>query len=357
MSVLKLSKDDMPSTRHILKYVQLKYEVGDTGEEKVICSSDPISTVEHELLRYSQTPAPKSRVLLHSCCAPCSGAMVEEMRYGLDLDVTVFFYNPNIHPRKEYEIRKEENIKHARKHNIPFVDCDYDSESWFKRMVGFELEPERGVRCSSCFDMRMEVAAAYANMHGFKYLTTTNATSRWKDETQVNLAGIRAVNLYSAETKADSDYDNDLALQFWVYNWKTDVMTRRKYEVSVEEKFYKQEYCGCSYSLRDSNIWRAQQGIPPVVIGGESAGLGTRYFEDVEVDAAEESQEVVDSFFKDATSHFGDDTRVIRQQAKLVGNTALKLGRDMNPDQHQAGIAAVFQGRVKSAEDTFLNNW
>jgi hypothetical protein len=79
-------------------------------------------------------------------------------------------------------------------------------------------------------------------------------------------------------------------VQFWEYNWQTDAMTKRKYEVSAEERFYKQEYCGCSYSLRDSNLWRKSQGIPPVRIGGETAGLGTRYFEDPEADAAEESQ-------------------------------------------------------------------
>ena len=73
-------------------------------------------------------------------------------------------------------------------------------------MVGFELEPERGIRCSACFDMRMEVTACYAAEHNFQYFTTTNATSRWKDVTQVNLSGIRAAKLYDG-------------LKFWVYDW------------------------------------------------------------------------------------------------------------------------------------------
>ena len=92
--------------------------------------------------------------------------------------------------------------------------------------------------------------------------------------------------------------------KFWIRQWKTDTFTKRKYEISAEEKFYKQEYCGCSYSLRDSNTWRKQNGIPLVRIGGEIAGLGTRYFENPDIDAEEESQEVVDAFFKAAKNHF-----------------------------------------------------
>ena len=163
-----------------------------------------------------------------------------------------------------------------------------------------EYDPERGARCTACFDMRMEVTAAYAAEHGFEAFTTTNATSRWKDVGQVNDSGIRA--------------ERDLVVQpgqtkpvYWVYNWQTDEMTLRKYQVSAEERFYKQEYCGCSYSLRDSNIWRQKEGIPKIKIGGDEAGLGTRYFEDPEADAAEESQEVVDSFFRDAADSFGDE--------------------------------------------------
>ena len=87
---------------------------------------------------------------------------------------------------------------------------------------------------------------------------------------------------------------------YWVYDWQTDAMTQRKYEISAEQRFYKQEYCGCSFSLRDSNSWRQQEGHPPVRIGGEEAGIGSRWFEDPKADAAEESQEVVDAFFKAA---------------------------------------------------------
>ena len=135
--------------------------------------------------------------------------------------------------------------------------------------------------------MRMERAALYAHENGFDAIATTNATSRWKDAQQVNDSGRRAADRYDG-------------LVYWGDDWQTDEMTLRKYQVSANEKFYKQEYCGCSYSLRDSNEWRKANGIPKIQIGGDTAGLGERYFTDPLVDAAEESQEVVDEFFAQA---------------------------------------------------------
>ena len=103
-----------------------------------------------------------TKVLLHSCCAPCSGAMIEQMR-NEGHDVTIFFYNPNIHPKQEYEIRKEENKTYAAKLGIPFVDLDYDEDlaEWHRRAKGLEFSPERGERCTKvglCCDDRLDRA-------------------------------------------------------------------------------------------------------------------------------------------------------------------------------------------------------
>lgn len=217
------------------------------------------------------------RVLLHSCCAPCSGAMVEAM-VEAGHDVTIFFYNPNIHPRKEYMIRKEENKRYAETLGIDFVDLDGDVDEWYKRAKGMEFCPERGARCSMCFDMRLERTALYAHEHGFDSFTTTNATSRWKDEAQVNASGLKAATKYEG-------------VEYWLSNWQTAEMTQRKYRINADEAFYKQEYCGCSFSLRDSNHFRAKEGLPPLVIGGGGV------YHDPEVDEQEESIEVVEGFF------------------------------------------------------------
>ena len=102
-----------------------------------------------------------NKVLMHSCCAPCAGDLMERM-IASKIDLTIFFYNPNIHPKKEYEIRKNENIRFAEKLGIPFVDADYDLQNWFSRAKGLEYSPERGERCTKCFDMRFERTALYA---------------------------------------------------------------------------------------------------------------------------------------------------------------------------------------------------
>jgi predicted adenine nucleotide alpha hydrolase (AANH) superfamily ATPase len=98
-------------------------------------STTPSTEQELQAIAAPSNAAP--RVLLHSCCAPCSGAMIHEMS-RLSLNISIFFYNPNIHPRREYEIRKEENKRFAEKLGIPFVDCDYDSKAWFERAAGME---------------------------------------------------------------------------------------------------------------------------------------------------------------------------------------------------------------------------
>ena len=251
-----------------------------------------------------------------------------------------------IHPRREYEIRKAENKRYAKKKGVPFVDCDYDARAWFDRMKGLEQDPERiGKRCIACFDMRMEVTAAYATKHNFDAFTTTNATSRWKSESQVNGAGLRAAKLENRRIRRESAIKGTHnGPKFWLHKWQTDAFTKRKYQISASERFYKQEYCGCSYSLRDSNVWRKMNGIPPVRIGGEIAGLGTRYFEDPEADAEEESQEVVDNFFLAARSNFKKD----------VTSTVTDILMDVYAGRRKADTSGRAPDDVAHAS---LNNW
>ena len=136
-------------------------------------------------------PGGHDRLLLHSCCAPCSGEPMEAMLHS-GIDFTIFFYNPNIHPQREYELRKEENIRFAQKHGVAFIDADYDTDNWFERARGLENEPERGARCTACFDMRFERTALYAHEHGFRVMTSSLGISRWKDMAQINGCGARA---------------------------------------------------------------------------------------------------------------------------------------------------------------------
>jgi predicted adenine nucleotide alpha hydrolase (AANH) superfamily ATPase len=171
-----------------------------------------------------------------------------------EIQFTIFFYNPNIHPRKEYEIRKEENVRFAEKMKIPFIDVDYDRDNWFERVKGLEFEPEKGRRCSSCFDMRFERTALYAYENNFKVISSTLGISRWKDMNQINVSGGKAAARYQAMT-------------YWTYNWRKGGGADRMYDIAKREEFYQQEYCGCVYSLRDTNLKRVKEGRERIEIG------------------------------------------------------------------------------------------
>ncbi|MDH2069066.1 epoxyqueuosine reductase QueH [Pantoea sp. GD03673] len=198
-------------------------------------------------------PGGHNKVLLHSCCAPCSGEVMEAM-LASGIEYTIYFYNPNIHPLKEYELRKEENIRFAEKFGVPFVDADYDRDNWFERARGLEWSPERGERCTMCFDMRFERTALYAHENGFPVMTSCLGISRWKDMKQINSCGVRAAAAYPD-------------LLYWEFNWRKGGGSARMIEISKRESFYQQEYCGCVYSLRDTNRHRVTQGRERIKIG------------------------------------------------------------------------------------------
>lgn len=198
-------------------------------------------------------PDAQTQVLLHSCCAPCAADIMSEMtRSGIDY--TILFYNPNIHPQKEYLLRKSENMRYAEKLGAPFIDLDYDTDNWFARTKGLEYAPERGERCTACFDMRFERSALYAVEHGFKVFTSSLGISRWKDMEQINRCGERAAARYQG-------------LSYWTFNWRKSGGSQRTVEISKAETFYQQEYCGCVYSLRDTNQHRKSAGREKIKFG------------------------------------------------------------------------------------------
>jgi len=208
---------------------------------------------EHYERPQLETPNGESSLLLHSCCAPCAGEIMEAVAAS-KIKTTVYFYNPNIHPIQEYELRKEENKRYCQKLGLDFIDADYDKDNWFKRIKGLENEPERGERCTKCFDMRFERSALYAHENNFFLFATTLGISRWKDLDQVNNSGLRAADRYSG-------------LNFWDFNWRKAGGSPRMIEISKREEFYQQEYCGCVYSLRDTNKWRKENNRPRVIRG------------------------------------------------------------------------------------------
>ena len=175
-------------------------------------------------------------VLLHACCAPCSSAIVEWMLAN-GIRPTIFYYNPNIYPREEYEIRKNESKRHAESLGIRWIDGDYNHEQWRQGVCGLEGEPERGKRCQQCFILRLTVAAKKAQELGIPYFATTLASSRWKSLEQIERAGHQAEQAVEGVT-------------FWAQNWRKGRLQERRNQLLKEFDFYNQQYCGCEFSIR-----------------------------------------------------------------------------------------------------------
>jgi predicted adenine nucleotide alpha hydrolase (AANH) superfamily ATPase len=174
------------------------------------------------------------KLLLHACCAPCCGGVIESFLQD-NIRPAVFFYNPNIYPRDEYELRKASLLAYIQRLGLSFIDADYDHACWLDAVKGHEQAPERGTRCSLCFDLRLACTARYAYQNGFETFATTNAVSRWKDRSQVHASGLKAAAVYPG-------------LKFLECNWQTPAMQKLINQVSNREKFYRQRYCGCEYS-------------------------------------------------------------------------------------------------------------
>ena len=174
-------------------------------------------------------------LLLHACCAPCSGPVIEHL-LAEGFHPTVFFYNPNIYPQTEYELRKASVIAFARKLGLDIVDVDNDPTEWERRVKGLEKEPERGERCSVCFDVRLERAASHAAAHSFPAFATTNGVSRFKDQEQVDRSGHKAAARHPG-------------LTYYTVDWRKNKTSDKIKPIAMRENFYQQKYCGCRYSL------------------------------------------------------------------------------------------------------------
>ena len=182
-----------------------------------------------------EVPEGLERVLLHACCAPCSSAIVEWLLAN-DIRPTIFYYNPNIFPREEYEIRKAESKRHAESLGIEWIDDDWRHEEWLTYVCGLEGEPERGRRCERCFELRLTAAARKAVELGINWFTTTLASSRWKRLDQIESAGLTAEAAVAGA-------------RFWAQNWRKGGLQERRGQLLKEYGFYNQLYCGCEFSM------------------------------------------------------------------------------------------------------------
>lgn len=188
-------------------------------------------------------PFGQKKVLLHTCCAPCSSAIIEFLM-SHEMEPVIYYCNPNIYPYEEYLIRKNECTRYARELGLEIVDADYDHQAWLETVRGLEDEPERGGRCAACFRMRLLQSARYARERGISVITTTLASSRWKSLEQIDEAGRWACGVVNAET-------GDEAVRWWEKNWRKGGLQERRNQIIKEYGFYNQQWCGCEFSRRN----------------------------------------------------------------------------------------------------------
>lgn len=178
----------------------------------------------------------KKKLLLHSCCGPCSSYVISYLTNYFD--ITILYYNPNIYPYDEYLKRKQEQIKLINEidcsNNLDIMDCDYDNDLYEKCIIGLENESERGNRCMVCYNLRMEKTAKMAKEYNYDYFCTTLSVSPYKNAEWINKIGEKLQNKYNVN---------------WLYSdfkkkdgYKQSILLSKKYNL------YRQDYCGCIYS-------------------------------------------------------------------------------------------------------------
>ena len=180
----------------------------------------------------------RPRILLHSCCAPCSSWVITFLtKY---FDITILYYNPNISPIDEYEKRKAEQIRlineieHEGK--IDIIDSDYDNDIYEERIKGYETCPERGARCTICFNLRLEKTAQIAAQERYDYFCSTLTVSPYKNANLINEIGKKLSQKYKVK---------------WLYSdFKKNEGYKHSIELSKKYNLYRQDYCGCIYSQR-----------------------------------------------------------------------------------------------------------
>ena len=176
-------------------------------------------------------------LLLHSCCGPCSSAVLERLREHFR--VTVLYYNPNIEPEAEYLHRRaeQERLLKILGPDIGWMPCDYDHGAFAAFAPAMAGEPEGGKRCLACFALRLNETAAQAKQHGFEYFTTTLSVSPHKNAENVNRAGEAAAR--------------QSGVKYLYADFKKKNGYLRSLQLSAEYGLYRQNYCGCLYSKPD----------------------------------------------------------------------------------------------------------
>ena len=186
----------------------------------------------------------RPKLLLHSCCAPCSSACLEILKDVFD--ITVYYYNPNIDEAEEYEKRKAEQIRFLRETGwADFIDCDYDCAAFEEIAKGRETCAEGGARCYECYKLRLFKTAERAKTGGFDYFASTLSVSPYKNAAWLNSIGFAA--------------EKELGVKFLPSDFKKKGGYLRSTALSKEYGLYRQNYCGCRFSKCEAEKREAEK--------------------------------------------------------------------------------------------------
>lgn len=178
-----------------------------------------------------------NKIILHACCAVCSTYPVDLLAKQ-DFNPIIFFDNPNIFPFEEYERRRLELVNYCQKYDLKYFQSDWDNESWCNFVKGLENEPEKGARCQKCFYYRLKNTAKFAMANKVKYFTTTLTVSPHK----------KSKDIFAIGKKVQNEFENKV--EFLQYDFKKQNGYLIATKNAQREGFYRQNYCGCKYSLR-----------------------------------------------------------------------------------------------------------
>ncbi|MDD5040246.1 MAG: epoxyqueuosine reductase QueH [Patescibacteria group bacterium] len=176
----------------------------------------------------------KQKLLIHICCATCAAYVLEQLRERFD--VTAYYYNPNIYPESEYNIRRDEAHEYCKRNGFSWVEEAPDQTKWHQTVKGHEHDPERGNRCTICYRIRLEKTANYAQQHGFQCFGTDLTISPHKDAKRLNAIG--------------KELEAEYSIKYLEADFKKADGFKKAIELSRKECFYRQHYCGCIYSFR-----------------------------------------------------------------------------------------------------------
>ena len=194
-----------------------------------------------QLIEMIQIEQRRPKLLIHSCCAPCSSYVLEYL--SEHFDITIFYYNPNIHPEDEYIRRVEEQQSLIKamplQSEVHFIQGEYHPTDYYVSVKGLESEPEGGKRCFVCYELRLRQAAKLAAEMGFDYFATTLSISPHKNAAKLNEIG--------------EMLGKEQGILYLPSDFKKKNGYKRSIELSKEYNLYRQDYCGCVYSLQDTS--------------------------------------------------------------------------------------------------------